>query len=790
MSHEVLIAMILVEARRIWTRTAALAPVLAAVLAISCGDGGPRPDARLADTGVDLGARDRASDAPADDAGGAGAHADGGAGCTLPPLGGDLSRDWDVHPAAVSGTLTLGGAALPDSPGLTTRGNVVFRERSSGDVRVLAIGGTGAASFSASLFAGSYDISFEAAAGASLVGLPIAAKTRLASAVALSGDRRLDYDLKLVAVSGTVTAAAAALPDSPTLSARGNVVFRERQSGDIRSLPIGATGPGAFSGSLFAGTYDVSFETVSSPALVGLPISAETRVATALSLSADAAALSYDVQVASVSGEVVTGGAVLPDSPTLTTRGNLVFRERQSGDVRTFAVPATGIATYGGTLFAGTYDVSFQTPAATGLVGLPASSTTRLATGVVVRDATPLGYDLPVVPISVTLTAGGVALPDSPTLTTRGSVRFAERTTGLTSSFPIGATGAAVFGGLLFAGTYDVSFVGSAATGLVGLPPGGGKRVASGLALAGTTATLAYDLSIATVSGIVTAGGAELPSSPGLTSRGNVVFRDRETGVATSLPVGASGPGQFSGGLLASSYDVTFETVNRPSLIGLPVAAETRLASNLAIAAGAPALAWDTRVITVAGRLTLDGATLPDSPTLATRGNVVLRDKLTGDIRALPLAATGAGTVTGIAFAGSYDVTLETSAADGLVGLPLAAETNLDLGCLPSNACQSAPTDVSGPWTFIFRDQASWIRWNVNLTQIGGVLGGQFTAAGGYAGQFDSGNLAGNAVTLSSMQNSSTCVLRVDATLSGGCFMSGVGSCASGASQSPFVGLR
>jgi hypothetical protein len=33
-------------------------------------------------------------------------------------------------------------------------------------------------------------------------------------------------------------------------------------------------------------------------------------------------------------------------------------------------------------------------------------------------------------------------------------------------------------------------------------------------------------------------------------------------------------------------------------------------------------------------------------------------------------------------------------------------------------------------------------------------------------------------------------VLRIDATLSGGCFISGIGSCASGVSQSPFVGLR
>lgn len=665
---------------------------------------------------------------------------------------------------------------------------------------MIAIGATGAASFSGSLFAGRYDLWFETAANPGLVGLPAAAKIRLASAVALTGDRRLSYDLSLVAVSGTITAAGAPLPDSPGLSSRGNVVFRERASGDVRSFPVGATGPGSFSGSVAAGTYDVSFETVSGAALVGLPIAARTRVDSGLVLPGSGSpplVRSYDLRPVSVTGNLTVGGAPLPESPTLATRGSLIYRDPQTGDARSFAIPATAAASYSGLMFAGSYDVWFQTAPGIGLVGLPAASTTRLVHALAVGAATGGDFDLAVASVSGAVTLAGAPLPDSPGLAARGSLRFVERTSGATSSFAIGGAGDATFAGTLFAGSYDVSFDTASAAGLVGLPPAGSKRVAGALAIGGgAAAPLAYDLAVASVTGTVTLGGGELPTSPTLGNRGSVVFRDRQTGVATSLPVGGSGAGAFAGRLFVSSYDVTFETVASAVLVGLPSAAETRLASALAIGASAlapPPLVWDTRVIALAGRVTLDGAALPDSPALTTRGNLVFRDRLSGDVRALPLAATGAGTASGTAFAGSYDVSLETPASAALVGLPVAAKTNLDTGCLPTPSCEQDPANLTGDWTFIFRDQASWVRWNVSLVQTGDGLGGRFTAATGYLGQFDSGTRTGDTIALTSTQNTATCALRVDATLSGGCLMTGLAACASGQSsfvQSTFVGVR
>lgn len=96
---------------------------LVAVAATACGG------RQSGSGGVDAGSADRARDTPGTDRN-ADADAGGGDGsppaCTLPPLGADLSHDWDLHLATVSGTMTLAGAALPDSPGLSTRGNLTF----------------------------------------------------------------------------------------------------------------------------------------------------------------------------------------------------------------------------------------------------------------------------------------------------------------------------------------------------------------------------------------------------------------------------------------------------------------------------------------------------------------------------------------------------------------------------------------------------------------------------------------------------------------------------------------
>ena len=183
------------------------------------------------------------------------------------PLGGplvvdgDRTLDYDLRVATVTGALTLEGAAVPDSPGLTSRGTITFQDRVTSDTTSYAVGATGPGSYSVRLFAGSYNVRFATATGGSLQRLPPGARTPLAIGVIVGGDRTLDYDLRLYTVTGSLTLGGAALPDSPGGVTRGTVSFHNRagDGGDGGSSVVSGTGPARYSARLFAGTYNVTW---------------------------------------------------------------------------------------------------------------------------------------------------------------------------------------------------------------------------------------------------------------------------------------------------------------------------------------------------------------------------------------------------------------------------------------------------------------------------------------------------------------------------------------------------
>jgi hypothetical protein len=65
----------------------------------------------------------------------------------------------------------------------------------------------------------------------------------------------------MVSVGGTVTLGGGVLPDSPSMQTRGNITFHDKLTGMAYPFPLSASGPGSVSGSIFAGSYDVTFDT-------------------------------------------------------------------------------------------------------------------------------------------------------------------------------------------------------------------------------------------------------------------------------------------------------------------------------------------------------------------------------------------------------------------------------------------------------------------------------------------------------------------------------------------------
>ncbi len=692
---------------------------------------------------------------------------------------------------------------MPDSPGVFTRGYVVFF-RDGARVATIDIGVTGPVSFTATVFAGVYDIGLETSADSTLVGLPINQTTRLASEIALTNGQQLDYDVTAVPVAGVVTVGGEPMPDSPGTGSRGNVFFAGRSVGSGISVRLGDTGPATFAVTLFAGTYDILLTTGLSVAgfapIVGLPQAAVTLVATGVNVRTPVTSLAYDVQVASVSGVLtVNGGGLLPSAPLENSRGSVVFQDPRSQARGALPVAKAGAATFSGLVFAGTYDVTFATTHQD-VPTFPSLHTVPLASATVVSGTMTTDYDMPLLSVAGKVTVnGGPLIPTSvdQNPTNAAKMLFIDRADHSTTSCLFSTAGDGTYSGSLFAGTYDVDFIAAFDTtaNVFGplLTSGTETRVANAVKI-DSAPTLDFDLSVISVSGTVTSSGAALPDSPMVPFRAQVKFRSRATSLPRSLTIGPSGPGTFSGDLFAGTYDAVLWTSPNTALVGLPALAQASLASRVVVGSTSPPpFAWDVPVVSVGGTVTLGGAVLPDSPSHQTRGNITFHDKLTGMAYPFPLSASGPGSVSGSIFAGSYDVTFDTGLDAGLL-VPLSEAVNdLEVGCIAASPCTSDLGDISGAWLLVFRDRYLWQDWSVEWSQTPNAIAGTFfsTAQG-------RGPLA-TTRTGNTLQMSTPGGLELDATVADGCSMTGRGVRPDrgtmaffppGTASVPFVGLR
>lgn len=128
------------------------------------------------------------------------------------PLMASGTLDVDIPVVAISGQVTLDGAALPDQP--ADRGSVVFTGAGESSLSVALATGP-FAGYAVTLLPGTYDVAY--ASAGECVGPPDDAMPcgggRLLAGVALAGDGVLDVDIPKVDISGLVTYAGAQLPD-------------------------------------------------------------------------------------------------------------------------------------------------------------------------------------------------------------------------------------------------------------------------------------------------------------------------------------------------------------------------------------------------------------------------------------------------------------------------------------------------------------------------------------------------------------------------------------------------
>jgi hypothetical protein len=234
---------------------------------------------------------------------------------------------------------------------------VTFKEKTQGISFSMAVScpSSGAWTFSGKIYAGTYDVTVSGYYS-EIPSTSFLAKTGLAVSGAVAN---LVLDVKAYDVTGTVTLnGATPQPSSCSYSSGATVTFKEKTQGISFSMAVSCPSAGAwaFSGKIYAGTYDVTVTGYYSE----IP-STSFLARTGLAVSGAVANLVLDVKAYDVAGTVTLNGATpQPSSCSYSSGATVTFKEKTQGISFSMAVscPSSGAWSFSGRVYAGTYDVT------------------------------------------------------------------------------------------------------------------------------------------------------------------------------------------------------------------------------------------------------------------------------------------------------------------------------------------------------------------------------------------------------------------------------------------------
>lgn len=426
---------------------------------------------------------------------------------------------------------------------------------------------------------------------------------------ALDQSGSFDIDLRDVNVSGAVTVDGAPASDA-------GAVFFAADAGTV-TLDGGST----YSTRLFAGTYDVG---------VGKDV---LKPQTALLVSGE---LDLDLHAPpapiTVSGAVTVNGA----QPAAGARGKIAI-----GDVSQ-DLPASGAATFSLQIAPGAYDVRVVAPSScTQTSPLPCQPFVwRHALSLSTSGS--LAIDLTVVRLS-----GAVAVNGQHLGSVNGSI-FLPDADGNGPTVPIAS---AAYSAQLYAGAHSIVVVPPQ-----GCTPGPLPCLKRTAAQVQTPVSGSYDidLPVVTVSGHVTASGAQPPPAAHGATRGALVVSSGEDSARFDL--GASGTASYTALLYAGVYEFAVDNATDCPDGAFPCGRDTVESGVQLDASGA--LDVDVPLARVALTLTANGAAMAASPSGKSRGSVTFHGP-TDVVAALP--ASGAASLSATVYRGTQNIVLSNA---------------------------------------------------------------------------------------------------------------------------------
>lgn len=505
----------------------------------------------------------------------------------------------------------------------------------------------------------------------------------------ISMNTTLDLDAKTVTITGKVTLNGAAMPNDGKLDGqtRGRLRFRNTVTFDDYDIDFKETGAINYSVKLFAGVYDVYVHGNSDMLQSVLPGDRDMLVQRGLELKADGTQ-DFDAKTLKLMGNVTLNGAAMPNDGKLDgqTRGRLRFRNIDTADDYDIDFKETGPVAYSQTLFAGSYDVYVHGNSDMLQTVLPGNRDMVIQRNLALATNTTKDFDARTLTLSGKVTLNGAAMPNDGKADgqTRGRLRLRNNETFDDYDIDFKETGPVTYSQTLFAGMYDVYIHGNDGALQTVLPGGRDMMVQKNLALT-TTSMKDFDAKTLTLSGKVTLNGAAMPNDGKLDgqTRGRLRLRNAETLDDYDIDFKETGPVSYSQALFAGLYDVYIHGNNAMLQTVLPDGKDMMVQKGLALSTDATK-DFDAKTATVSGKLTLNGAPMPNDMKVdgQPRGRLRFRNLETIDNYDIDLLESGAVMYSQKLFVGAYDVVVHGNNDMLQTVLPGARDQRLLKGCL------------------------------------------------------------------------------------------------------------
>lgn len=486
----------------------------------------------------------------------------------------DAKKDFDLETAKISGKITVNGNAMPNNSQqyyeAETRGSIRFTNVENAASVTYSIGSSGEASYSATVYKGTYTVSFDPNNSSYQNAVP-AINMILEKDVAVDGDGTKNFNLDTVQLTGKVTLNGKTMPNNSQqyyeTESRGSITVSNTVSGGYVSISLGSSGEAAYSTTVFKGTYNFSFSPNNSSYQNSVP-AISMILAKDVEINAKTQK-DFNLDTVDLSGKVTLNGSAMPNNTRqyyeTESRGSITVRNTESGGYLSIGLGSSGEASYSAKVFKGTYAFSLSPNSASYQNVMP-DMNLNLDKGLAVNSNTVKNFDLETAEVSGKVTINGKTMANNTMqyyeTENRGNIGFKNKGSGATMYVVLGSSGEAAYSATVFKGNYDVSLYPNSASYQNSIPDV--DMVLGNNQNLDADKTLNFDLETVNVTGNVKLNGAVMPNNTmqyyEAESRGGLTLRNKSSSDTIYITIGSSGEAKFSTKLFKGSYDVDFSS--------------------------------------------------------------------------------------------------------------------------------------------------------------------------------------------------------------------------------------